>query len=46
LLLSWVSWVRVGGCIVGFCGSLFPFCFLFLGVPFVYLAASPAFNKI
>jgi hypothetical protein len=22
--------------VLGFCGSLFSFCFLFLGVPFVY----------
>jgi hypothetical protein len=26
----------VVGVVLGFCGSLFPFCFLFLGVPFVY----------
>ena len=38
----WVSRVRVGGwgftsvVVLGFCGSLFTFCFLFLGVPFIY----------
>jgi hypothetical protein len=39
----WLMLSRVSSCsfwcgvVLGFCGSLFPFCFLFLGVPFVIL---------